>query len=373
MTHGDSQTASLNNIYMPMDSAPIGTIQSYGAAAAPSGWLLCDGAAISRTTYAQLFAVIGTTFGTGDGSTTFNTPDMRGVFAKGAGTTNRTLGKDANGNFYAGTLGTYLTDKMQGHYHSPLTTNYFITAGGAGDFLGISGGSADGIRSSTGSPLTDGTNGTPRTGLTTEPQSLGLTYIIKALTTYQTVQVNIPSASILSGSGAPATAPVFVGQRYEDLTGGYIYEALGTSSTSDWKCIYFPPSYIRRLAGNTRGSTNTNVIIYGTADLSVGADITYVNSASAGDSFTINTTGIYSVNCIVFTTGSTVYDSEIRIGSTVDNVNGDAKTRATWTGGYSHGIAWTGPITAGDKVFVYKSSAPTSNTYLNQITIARVG
>jgi microcystin-dependent protein len=44
----------------------------------PSGWLLCDGSAVSRTTYAALFAVIGTTFGSGDGSTTFNLPDMRG-------------------------------------------------------------------------------------------------------------------------------------------------------------------------------------------------------------------------------------------------------------------------------------------------------
>jgi microcystin-dependent protein len=45
---------------------------------APNGWLLCNGAAVSRTTYADLFAVIGTTFGTGDGSTTFNIPDFRG-------------------------------------------------------------------------------------------------------------------------------------------------------------------------------------------------------------------------------------------------------------------------------------------------------
>lgn len=45
---------------------------------APSGWLMCDGSAVSRTTYANLFAAIGTTFGNGDGSTTFNLPDVRG-------------------------------------------------------------------------------------------------------------------------------------------------------------------------------------------------------------------------------------------------------------------------------------------------------
>ena len=67
--------------------APVGTIQAYGGAssAIPQGWLYCNGAAVSRTTYAELFAVIGTSFGTGDGSTTFNIPDLRGEFLRGAG------------------------------------------------------------------------------------------------------------------------------------------------------------------------------------------------------------------------------------------------------------------------------------------------
>jgi microcystin-dependent protein len=55
-----------------------GTIIPYGGSSAPSGFLLCDGSAVSRTTYATLFGVIGTTFGSGDGSTTFNVPDLRG-------------------------------------------------------------------------------------------------------------------------------------------------------------------------------------------------------------------------------------------------------------------------------------------------------
>jgi microcystin-dependent protein len=54
---------------------------------APTGWLLCNGDAVSRTTYADLFAVIGTTFGTGDGSTTFNVPDFRGRVPAGDGGT----------------------------------------------------------------------------------------------------------------------------------------------------------------------------------------------------------------------------------------------------------------------------------------------
>jgi microcystin-dependent protein len=57
---------------------PVGALQAYAGTSAPTGWLLCYGQAISRTIYAPLFAAISTTYGTGDGSTTFNVPDLRG-------------------------------------------------------------------------------------------------------------------------------------------------------------------------------------------------------------------------------------------------------------------------------------------------------
>lgn len=59
-------------------TTPVGEVIAYAGASVPTGWLRCDGSAVSRTTYAKLFAVIGTTFGTGDGSTTFNLPDLAG-------------------------------------------------------------------------------------------------------------------------------------------------------------------------------------------------------------------------------------------------------------------------------------------------------
>ena len=73
---------------------PAGAMMPYGAATAPDGWLLCNGAAVSRTTYATLFSVLSTTFGAGDGSTTFNVPDLRGRFPIGlaAAGTGSTLG-----------------------------------------------------------------------------------------------------------------------------------------------------------------------------------------------------------------------------------------------------------------------------------------
>lgn len=63
---------------------PTGFIGEWSADTIPDGWLLCDGSAISRTDYADLFAVIGTTWGEGDGSTTFNLPNSIGRFAEGA-------------------------------------------------------------------------------------------------------------------------------------------------------------------------------------------------------------------------------------------------------------------------------------------------
>ena len=71
---------------------PAGTIMAYGGASAPTGYLLCDASAVSRTTYARLFAAVGTAFGTGDGSTTFNVPDLRDKVPLGKGSNNATLG-----------------------------------------------------------------------------------------------------------------------------------------------------------------------------------------------------------------------------------------------------------------------------------------
>jgi len=84
---------------------PAGFIGMWGAATAPSGWYLCQGGAISRTTYSALFAAIGTTYGTGDGSTTFNVPDFRDRAPYGAST--YTLGSkttnEINGSAQAAT------------------------------------------------------------------------------------------------------------------------------------------------------------------------------------------------------------------------------------------------------------------------------
>lgn len=74
---------------------PIGAMQGYAGTTAPTGWLFCYGQAVSRTTYADLFAAIGTSYGAGDGSTTFNIPDRRGRVG---------VGKDDMGGVAAGRM-----------------------------------------------------------------------------------------------------------------------------------------------------------------------------------------------------------------------------------------------------------------------------
>lgn len=76
---GTVTSTTLDSTIVP---AP-GTTAFFGMTSAPSGWIKANGAAVSRTTYAALFAAIGTTFGSGDGSTTFNVPDLRGYFPRG--------------------------------------------------------------------------------------------------------------------------------------------------------------------------------------------------------------------------------------------------------------------------------------------------
>lgn len=69
---------------------PTGTIIAYSANNVPTGYLKCEGQAVSRTEYNNLFNIIGTTYGNGDGSTTFNVPDLRGEFLRGTGTNSHT-------------------------------------------------------------------------------------------------------------------------------------------------------------------------------------------------------------------------------------------------------------------------------------------
>jgi len=94
------------------EMSPVGCVQMYAGPSAPSGWLLCDGSAVSRTGYALLFSVVGVAYGSGDGSTTFNLPDLRQRFplGKAASGTGATLGSTGGSIDH--------THGMQNHTHS---------------------------------------------------------------------------------------------------------------------------------------------------------------------------------------------------------------------------------------------------------------
>lgn len=143
---------------LSLSGTPTGAIMDYAGASAPAGWLLAFGQAVSRTTYAALFALLGTTFGPGDGSTTFNLPDYRGRIGAGvdnmggsaanritttSGITGTTLGSAGGEQTHV-----LITAELAAHSHTASVTDgghshsaqcdpnnrTATVAGGAGDF-----------------------------------------------------------------------------------------------------------------------------------------------------------------------------------------------------------------------------------------------
>ena len=146
---------------------PIGTIIGSGVSASnpPAGYLYCDGRAVSRTTYAALFAAIGTAFGTGDGSTTFNLPDGREATFKGAGLTGLSNNHyDSDGV----ALGEFVEDRIQEHTHS---IDYNSPASGT---------PGNGVVYDETTQKTNTSTNSGRSGATTEVKAFGVNFFIKA-------------------------------------------------------------------------------------------------------------------------------------------------------------------------------------------------
>jgi hypothetical protein len=160
-----------------------GTIQSFGFTTPPTGWLVCDGSAVLRTTYATLFAAISTFYGNGDGVNTFNLPDLRGYFPRGFG------GVDAGRVF-----GTTQQDDYRKHDHIHYTStkangdssfslfNPTYTGGaqgGTGPWVGASGNTRMGylLVTDVNSQIPARTAANP--GTETRPKNLTVQFMIK--------------------------------------------------------------------------------------------------------------------------------------------------------------------------------------------------
>jgi len=102
---------------------PVGTVSAYAGSSAPTGWLVCDGSAVSRTTYAGLFAIIGETYGAGDSVTTFNVPDLEGRVIAGLEATATRLTSGVSG-VDGGTLGASGGDQSQQQHTHTGSTGY---------------------------------------------------------------------------------------------------------------------------------------------------------------------------------------------------------------------------------------------------------
>lgn len=153
---------------------PAGVICAWPAGTPPTGWLECDGSAVSRTTYANLFSAISTAYGPGNGSTTFNLPDYRGEFLRGMdpGTTrdpDSASRTDRGDGTTGANVGTKQGHALQSHTHTydqPINANS-PTGSGATRIEAISAGTATG--GPTGSVSTE-----------TRPRNVNVKWIIKA-------------------------------------------------------------------------------------------------------------------------------------------------------------------------------------------------
>jgi microcystin-dependent protein len=143
-------------------SAPVGSVMSYAGATPPSGWFLCNGASVSKTTYASLFAVISNTYGTStDPATLFKLPDLRGYFVRGL---------DGGAGVDVGrVLGTSQVDENKAHGHTVSN----LTAGGATYYI-----QSPIIPANTTYASATLTN-TSVTGTESRPKNVAMNYIIK--------------------------------------------------------------------------------------------------------------------------------------------------------------------------------------------------
>lgn len=172
---------------------PAGALVLWAAAVAPSGWLLCDGTAYSRTSYSGLFSAIGTTWGAGDGTTTFNVPNTAGRTVRGVGTASWTGLNSGTAGTTAVTLGAsagadgtkQVIANIPPHNHVGNGNN-FVALGSGSFAIGTGATTTSSVPTSfgiyeysTGALITNPATGGTNTNTLTTNAYVGINYIIK--------------------------------------------------------------------------------------------------------------------------------------------------------------------------------------------------
>jgi len=171
---GTNTTQLATTAFVQSNGSPTGVINMWGTASAPTGWLLCDGSAVSRSTYSALFAIVSTTFGTGDGTTTFNLPNYTNRMPYG--TTIGSTGGSADAVVVSHTHAATVTDP--GHHHLGSVYNYYSASTGSGGNVSGINQSAVTTDSTTGITVANASAGVSGTNANLPPY-LGINFIIK--------------------------------------------------------------------------------------------------------------------------------------------------------------------------------------------------
>lgn len=213
---------------------PVGSVISMAGVVAPQGYIFADGSAHSRSLYSKLFSVIGTTYGAGDGSTTFNLPNLQGIFVRGTGA------QIIGGQYYGGlAMGQVTQDQFQGHSHiTALNYGNGVSYNGwpsYGGLLGIQGAAqaSNNGAGSTSQPINNGTGGgAVRYGNETFPVNMALAYFIcydDGGAEVSESSATGPVAFFATGSGTGS------GGTYQKVNLVASTDTSGTFANNEWK------------------------------------------------------------------------------------------------------------------------------------------
>lgn len=229
------------------DTLPIGTVIPFAGNTVPSDWMVCDGSAISRTVYSTLFGVIGTSFGEGDGETTFNIPDLQGKVAVGVDSEDTdfdTLGETGGEKTH-----TLTVDEMPSHNHELGYSNASVELVANGIDKGEAG---RGTTSSSPKWYTFNAGG-GQSHNNLQPYQV-VNYIIKATKTVtgEYISETLPIGTELDFDGEVSDIP----DGWEQTTDVNTYSTNEIQTGKTW--VDGKPIYRKTLTGNT-GSARVNV------------------------------------------------------------------------------------------------------------------